>query len=43
MLTAFYNDKFPKREIVNKLFNAHNSPGDREKKYTHTALKKIKT
>lgn len=43
MFAAFYNDKFPKRDIVNKVFNAHNSPGDRDRKYMHSALKKMKT
>lgn len=41
--TAFYNDKFLKREIVNKLFNAPSSPGNTDRKYMHSARKKIKT
>lgn len=43
MFTALYNEKFPKRKIVNKVFNAHNSPGDVDRKYMCSALQKIKT
>lgn len=28
MFTDLYSDKFPKRKIVNKVFNAHKSLGD---------------
>lgn len=43
MFTALHNDKFPKRKIVNKVFNAHNSPGDMDRKYMLSAQMRIKT
>lgn len=43
MFTALYDDKFPERKIVSKVFNAHNSPGDTDRKHMRSALEKIKT
>lgn len=43
MFTALHNDKSPKKKIVNKVFDAHNSPGDMDRKCVYLALKKIKT